>query len=47
MSKGIILLLALTICATSLLTNLDSQYVPVSKRYPGLVIGTDNTPVTV
>lgn len=42
-----IFLIVVSLIACMALDSLDSQYVPVSKRFPGLVIGNDNSPVTV
>jgi hypothetical protein len=39
MTKNIILLILAIIITTTAFAELEAQYVPVSKRYPGLIIG--------
>jgi hypothetical protein len=47
MSSKVIFLVVVGLLAVVALGSLDSQYVPVSRRFPGLVIGNDNSAVTV
>jgi len=47
MSRKMIILILACLLASLALGDLGSQYVPVSRRYPGLVIGNDNSAVTV
>jgi hypothetical protein len=51
MSTKIILacmfLLAVATCAKVELESIESQYVPIPKRYPGIVIGHGDAPITI
>jgi hypothetical protein len=47
MSRSGLFLLTVLIMAALAYAELDSQYVPVSKRYPGIQIGSDSALVTV
>ena len=49
--KVLLVVLVLTTMATCFIDlaapKLESQYVPVSKRYPGLIIGNAAAPITL
>jgi hypothetical protein len=47
MTRNILVLILAIIISTAAITELEAQYVPVSRRYPGLIIGNENAPVTV